>query len=305
VICRELILTASPHEFSRERKRYHADSKNLTHNRSHWEAGWRSHRRTGRQRIHLARHDTEADGEAARALATSGVKVVQGDLDDASSLRKALAGIWGVFAVQNTWEAGVEKEEEQGKRIATLAREVGVEHFVYSSVGSAHRATGIPHFENKWRVEQTVRALSFPSYVILRPVFFMENMTSPWSLNGDKLYAGLRPETVLQMIAVHNIGEYGARAFTDAARLKGREIDLAGDALTMPAAAKALSKGLGRTIEYVQLPMEEVRKNSEDLALMLEWFERVGYNADIAGLEKEFGIKPIKFAEWAARLPRE
>ena len=92
-----------------------------------------------------------------------------------------------MFAVQNTWEAGVEKEEVQGKRIAQIARDAGVQHFVYSSVGSAHRRTGIPHFENKWRIEDTVRSLKFPSHVILRPVFFMSNLTSPWFLNGDSL----------------------------------------------------------------------------------------------------------------------
>ena len=95
--------------------------------------------------------------------------------------------MWGVFAVQNTWEAGVEKEEEQGKRLAKIARDKGVQHFVYSSVGSAHKKTGIPHFENKFRVEQTVKQLGFPSHVILRPVFFMENLPTPWFLNGDKL----------------------------------------------------------------------------------------------------------------------
>jgi uncharacterized protein YbjT (DUF2867 family) len=77
-------------------------------------------------------------------------------------VKRALAGAWGVFAVQNTWEAGVEREEEQGKRIAQLAKEAGVEHYVYTSVGSAHRNTGIPHFENKWRIEETVRALRSP-----------------------------------------------------------------------------------------------------------------------------------------------
>jgi len=239
------------------------------------------------------------DSPAAQALKQKGVTLVQGDLDDAASLTKALAGAWGVFAVQNTWEAGVEKEEEQGKRIAKLAREAGVQHFVYSSVGSAHRATGIPHFENKWRVEETVRSLGFPSHVILRPVFFMENILGPWFLNGDKIYGALKPTTVLQMIAVRDIGVYGARAFTDAARLNRREIDLAGDALTFPEAARLLGAGLGRPIEYVQIPMAEVRKNSEDFALMLEWFERTGYNADIPGLEKEFGVKPTTFAAWA------
>lgn len=236
---------------------------------------------------------------AAQALKATGVAIVQGDLNDAASLRKALTGAWGVFAVQNTWEAGVEGEEEQGKRIATLAKEAGVQHFVYTSVASAHRATGIPHFENKWRVEATVRALGFPSHVILRPVFFMENIVSPWFLNGDTIYSALPPDMVLQMIAVKDIGVYGARAFTDAARLNRREIDLAGDALTMTQTAAQLATGLGRAIGYVQIPIAEVRKNSEDFALMLEWFERVGYNADIPGLEREFGVKPTTVAAWA------
>src|SRR5262245_16109765 len=126
------------------------------------------------------------DGDPAKALAKQGVEVVKGDLDDPASLERALTGAWGVWAVQNTWEAGVEREEEQGKRIATLAREKGVQHFVYTSVGSAHLKTGIPHFDNKWRIEETVRSLKFPSHVILRPVFFMENLPSPWFLQGDK-----------------------------------------------------------------------------------------------------------------------
>lgn len=241
------------------------------------------------------------DSPAAKALAGRGITVVSGDLDDPDSLKRALSGVWGAFSVQNTWEAGVEKEEAQGKRLATVAREAGVEHFVYSSVGSAHRATGIPHFENKWRIEETVRALRFPSHVILRPVFFMENLLSPGFLKGDTIYAALRPDTVLQMIAVKDIGHYGARAFTEAARLAGREIDLAGDELTMPAAAAALSAGLGRPIAFAGVPIEEVRKNSEDFALMLEWFDRVGYNVDIDKLSQEFAIQPTKLAAWAAQ----
>lgn len=241
------------------------------------------------------------ESDAAKAIARdTGADIVHGDLNDSASLKSALNGAWGVFAVQNTWEAGVAGEEEQGKRIANLAKEVGVQHYVYTSVGSAHRNTAIPHFDNKFRIEDSIRALKFPSHVILRPVFFMENLTSPWFLNGDNLYAALAPTTRLQMIAVDDIGRYGARAFTDAAKLNRREIDIVGDEPTMPEAAAALSKGLGRTITFVQIPISEVRKNSEDFALMLEWFERVGYNADIAGLEREFGIRPTKLEAWAA-----
>jgi len=167
-------------------------------------------------------------------------------------------------------------------------------------VGSADRETGIPHFDNKARIEDTIRALGFPSTVILRPVFFMENLVSPWFLNGDTIYAAMKPDTTLQMIAADDIGRYAARAFIDAAALNGREIDLAGDAVTMPEAAATLSSALGRTIGFVQVPIEEVRKNSEDFALMLEWFERVGYDADVAALVSEFGFTPTTLAAWAA-----
>jgi uncharacterized protein YbjT (DUF2867 family) len=246
----------------------------------------------------LTRHP---ERDKARALANVGVDVVKGDLNDAESLTRALAGVWGVYAVQNTWEAGVTLEEEQGKRIARLAREAGVEHFVYASVASAHRETGIPHFENKRRIELTVKSLGFPSTVIIRPVFFMENLLTPSFLNGDTLVSTLKPATVLQMIAAEEIGVFGAMAFTRAAELNGREVDIAGDAVTLPTAAATLSAALGRSITYVQVPIAEVRKNSEDVAQMLEWFERVGYNADIAGLEREFGVKPLPLEAWARK----
>jgi len=241
-------------------------------------------------------------GEPARALAALGAEVVTGNLDDAASLRRVFEGAWGVFAVQNTWEAGVEQEEVQGKRTAEVAAKAGIRHFVYTSVGSAHRKTGIPHFDNKARVEETVRSVGFASWVILRPAFFMENFLGGWfkpGIDNGQLAVGMKPATPLQMIAVRDIGKYGKVAFERAEQLKGRAIDISGDNITMPEVARILSQVTGRTITHVQVPIAEVRKASEDFALMLEWFDRVGYNADIAGTAKEFGIAPTKFADWA------
>jgi uncharacterized protein YbjT (DUF2867 family) len=241
------------------------------------------------------------DSDAAKAVAALGVELVKADLDEEASIRAALTGAWGAFAVQNTWTAGVEGEEAQGHRFAKVAREAGIQHFVYSSVASADRQTGVPHFDNKARVEGTIRGLDFPSYAIIRPVFFMSNLVSPWFLNGDKLVSALQPDTVLQMIDVADIGQYTALAFTDP-RFKNLELDIAGDAQTMPQTAATLSKAFGRTIEYLQIPIAEVRKNSDDFALMLEWFERVGYDADIAANAKEYGVKPTTLSEWASKL---
>jgi uncharacterized protein YbjT (DUF2867 family) len=195
------------------------------------------------------------DSGPAAALARQGVEIIKGDLDDEASLRRALAGAWGVFGVQNAGEAGVEREE--------------------------------------------VRGLRFPSHVILRPVFFMENLLAPFSLQGSTLAWALGPATKLQMIAVDDIGWFGARAFTDAAALNGREIDLAGDVRTMAESAGTLTKALGRPIAFAQTPIEQVRQYSKEMALMLEWFENVGYSADIAGLEREFGRALTKLPDWA------
>jgi uncharacterized protein YbjT (DUF2867 family) len=252
------------------------------------------------QAFQLRAMTRKPQSDAAKALGAHGVEIVHGDLDDEASLAGALRGVWGVFAVQNTWEAGVEREEAQGKRLARAARAHGVEHYVYSSVGSADRQTGIPHFDNKWRIEETVRSLAFPSHVILRPVFFMENLVSPSFLNGDTIYTALEPSTVLQMIAVHDIGRFAARVFVDRERFAGRAIDLAGDARTMPDAAAVLTRAFERAIGFVRIPIDDVRKHSEDVALMLEWFDRVGYDADIPALVEEFGFTPLRLEQWAA-----
>lgn len=247
----------------------------------------------------MTRH---VDSDAAKAIAKLGGEVVFGDLDNEATLEKAVKGAWGVFAVQNTWEAGVEKEEIQGKRIAEVSKKFGVSHYVYTSVASAQLNTGIPHFDNKWSIEEKVRSLNFPTHVIIRPVFFMDNFASPMmkpAIDTGKLVFGLKPATPLQMIAVKDIGLYGLMAFEKYNELNGREIDIAGVSLTMPEAAKIIGRAAARDLGYIQQPIEEIRSFSEDYALMIEWFERVGYSVDIQANFKKYGIKPTTLSDWA------
>jgi uncharacterized protein YbjT (DUF2867 family) len=61
--------------------------------------------------FHLRGLTRMPEGERAAALARQGVDVVKGDLDNEATLRRALSGAWGIFGVQNTLEAGVEREE--------------------------------------------------------------------------------------------------------------------------------------------------------------------------------------------------
>ena len=54
---------------------------------------------------------------------------------------------------------GARREVQQGKNLADTARQAGVEHFVYSSVGGADRNSGIDQWEGKWEIEKDQRAL--------------------------------------------------------------------------------------------------------------------------------------------------
>src|SRR5258706_1107951 len=106
------------------------------------------------------------------------------------------------------------------------------------------------------------------------------------------------------MMGVDDLGWFGGRAFTDAAALNRRDIGVGGDVRTMPEAAESLTEALGRPIAFAQTPIEQVRQYSEGMASMLQWFERVGYSADIAGLEREFGRALTKLPDWARRHAR-
>jgi uncharacterized protein YbjT (DUF2867 family) len=177
----------------------------------------------------------------AQALAEQGAEVVQGDMDDSSAMDRVLEGAYGVFSVQNFWETGYDGEVQQGKTVADAAKAAGVEHFVYSSVGSAHRQTGIPHFESKWEVEEHVRQIGLP-YTILRSVFFMQN----WEMMREHVLGGtlaqpLDPDKPFQQVAVEDAGAFAAIAFERPDEWIGREVDLAGDEPTMPEIAETLA----------------------------------------------------------------
>jgi uncharacterized protein YbjT (DUF2867 family) len=243
--------------------------------------------------------------EKAAALAELGAEIVQGDLEDEASLRQALDGKWGVFAVQTFWEVGIEGEARQGKFLAQLAKEAGVQHFVYSSVGSAHQATGIPHFESKFKVEEAIRELNFKSFVILRPVFFMENLRLPdttEAVANGSLPLAMPSDRALQVIALADIGRYGRLAFENHESWNGQAIDIASDELTPAAMAKVLSDVSGREVGHYQVPLADVRAFSDDYAIMFEWFDAHGYSADIPGNAESYGLQPTQFSDWAAQL---
>jgi uncharacterized protein YbjT (DUF2867 family) len=229
------------------------------------------------------------DSLAAKQLAAQGAIVVQGDLDDLRSIRRAMSEVASVFSVQtHLTPAGVEGEVRHGFVVAQAAKDVGVAHVVYSSVDGAERDSGIPHFESKRAIERRLQAFDVPT-TILRPTMFMENLAAHArsQLVGEALVVrlGLRPEARLQMIATADIGSFAADAFQSPERYIGEALALAGDELTGAQIADAFHAVTGIAARYEQQPLEQIRAISADLALMWEWIDAFGYDrANIAAL---------------------
>jgi uncharacterized protein YbjT (DUF2867 family) len=225
----------------------------------------------------------------AEALAEQGAEVVQGDMEDRFAMDRVLEGAHGVFSVQNFWETGYDREVKQGKTVADAAKAADVEHFVYSSVGSAHRQTGIPHFESKWEIEEHVREIGLP-YTILRPVFIMHNWE--WMrehILGGALAQPLDPDKPFQHVAVEDVGAFAAIAFEHPEEWIGREVDLGGDEQTMPEIAETFGRVIGREISYYQVPWDQFEEQmGEEVTVQYRWLNDVGYEADIAALRQEY-----------------
>lgn len=251
-----------------------------------------------RQRKFSVRALTRDPGGAkARALTGPGVEVVRGEMEDRDSLTRALDGVDGVFSVQSS-HGEAEGEIRQGINLADAAKRSGISHFVYSSVGSADRRTGIPHFESKFRIEEHIRGTGM-RYTIVRPVFFMENwLTMRPAIEGGVLSLPLDPASRLQMIAVEDIGGVVATAFERPSKWQDRVFDLAGDELSLAELAHVFSRATGREVRYVQMPWDEFEKRAgKEMTVMYRWFQNTGYHIDIGAVRQEYHSL-MTFEQW-------
>ena len=227
----------------------------------------------------------------AQALAQLGAEVVQGDLDQPESIQQAFQDVYGVFAVQNFWETGAEREIQQGILLADMAKALKVQHFVYSSVGSAHLKTGVLHFDTKGQIEEHIRSLDLP-YTILRPVAFNYGWNDPivrnYVLNGV-FSLPLSPNTKLQLMSEEDYGVFVTRALKQPDKWLGRSLDLVSEELTMLQMVEAFQKVIGRSVQYVKMSWEQsLQAFGEEYTLMFRWFEDVGYSADLNLARQEY-----------------
>ena len=250
---------------------------------------------TGRQGGATARH-LLANGWKVRvltrdpnkpaALRQADAEVVQGDNDDRASLEAAMQGVYGVFSMQ----AYLGDEVRQGKNVADAARASDVQHFVYSSVQTAEDLARVGGDSTKWQIEQYIHALGLRA-TILRPPFFMETLISPRTDVPDGTSSGIfsvavKPDVPMGLIAVDDIGAFAALAFDHPDEYLSKTIEIAGDILTPPQIAAAISRATGLSVPYVQIPVEMLRQQDPEIARAIDFLNETGYKTDIAALRK-------------------
>lgn len=252
------------------------------------------------ERGHKVRAVTrDPNSSQARSLADAGASLVTASLEDTAAIIKALEGATSLFAMTTPF-GGTEAEIRQGVAAADAAKAAGV-HLVFTSVGSANRQTGVPHFDSKYEVEKHI-AKGNVRATILAPVAFMENLYFVKKQLAKGVYASaLSPARDLAQVAVPDIGTVAVRLLEEPARFTGRRFDLAGDELTGNGAMAILSRVTGRNFTYFQVPLDVVRQRmGEDAVKMYEWFDRVGFTVDRAALRREFpDVALLDFESWA------
>jgi len=240
------------------------------------------------------------DSAKARELASAGVTLVRASLEDTAALTKALEGATSLFAMTTPFEGGTQGEIRQGMSAADAAKAADV-HLVFTSVGSANRQTGVPHFDSKYEIEKHIAKIGVRA-TVLAPVYFMENLYFGKEQLAKGIYATpLPPTRQLAQVAVADIGAIAVRLLEDPGRFAGKRFDLGSDELTGNDVRAILSRVTGRPFTYFRVPMDVIRQRvGEDGTRMYEWFDRVGFTVDRAALRREFpDVAFHDFESWA------
>ena len=189
--------------------------------------------------------------DPSRARFPAGVEVVQGDLLDVDSVRSAFSGVSTLFLLN----AVVADEYTQALIALNVAREVGIERFVYLSVIHSDIYVNVPHFAGKFGVERMIEQMGLNA-TILRPAYFMSNdLTIKDVVTGYGVYPMPIGSKGLAMVDTRDVGEIAAiellRRERAATPLPLNRINLVGpDALTGSDVAAIWTDVLGRTIAY-------------------------------------------------------
>jgi len=248
---------------------------------------------------------------SAATLAAWGSELVQGDMTDAESLRRAVEGaevVVHLVAIRQGSDDDFRQVMEQGTRdLVAAAKDAGVRRFVLmSALGTSEQTKDlVPYYRAKWEMEQTVQG-SGVEHVVFRPsfVFAGDGGILPTFMKLAR-FAPVTPiigsgTQRIQPIWIDDVAAYFA-AGVDKPEAANRIFELGGpDAVSWNEFWQRLKRELGQRRPSVHVPMGLMRLNAlvterlpgnipltRDLLTMLEHGDNVTSNDDAV---RTFGL---------------
>jgi uncharacterized protein YbjT (DUF2867 family) len=269
----------------------------------------------------------DVESPKAQDLARSGAEVVQADLDDFDSVRKAFDGAYAVFCVTFFWaHYSPAKELDQALTMARAAEEAGVHHAIWSTLEDTRRwiplsdsrmptlmgQYKVPHFDAKGEANRFFVDQGVPTTFLLTS-FYWDNLIH-FGLEPKKGPDGRLALTFpmgdkkLPGIAAEDIGRCAYGIFKRGAELTGKTVGISGQHLTGAQMASALSDALGREVRYNSVSPEEYRRfkvpGAEELANMFQFkrdFQDVFCRVRDVAFSRALNPSLQTFATWLAK----
>jgi uncharacterized protein YbjT (DUF2867 family) len=259
---------------------------------------------------------------AAGSLAAWGCELVQGDMTDADSLKRAVEGCEAIVHLVAIRQGPAERfqrvMEQATRNLVAAAKEFGVRRFVLmSALGTSEETKNlVPYYHAKWENEQTV-AGSGLEHVIFRPSFIFGR--DGGILSTFKKLARLAPVTPIigsgaqriQPIWVDDVAAYFA-AGVERPEAAGQIYELGGpDVVSWNEFWARLKRTLGVRRPSVHVPIGLMRVNAlvterlpgdipltRDLLTMLEHGDNTVSND---GAVRTFGLPLVPLDEQLRR----
>lgn len=276
-----------------------------------------------------------AHSDKARELAALGAEIIEGDVDDQASIRKALDGAYGAFFVTFFWaHFSPEKEMEHARNMAEAAKEAGIKHAIWSTLEDTRLWVPlednrmptlqgkykVPHFDAKGESNHFFTDAGVPTTFMLAS-YYWDNM----------IYFGMGPkpgpdgnlyitfpigDTKMAGISADDIGKCGYGIFKKGTSMVGKSVGIAGEQLTGHEMAQKLSKAIGKPVAYNEISPETYRgfgfPGSDDLGNMFQFyrdFEDVCNTTRDVNFSRELNPQLKSFDAWlaenSARIPMD
>ncbi|KAH8801727.1 hypothetical protein F5884DRAFT_847621 [Xylogone sp. PMI_703] len=273
------------------------------------------------QQFHIRAITRDPSKSAAAALDRKGVSVIK--IHFALHLKDAYA----VFSVTNFIELmNKESEIQQGKNVADIAKELNIQHLIWSSLPYVSKITNgkytkVLHFDSKAIVEEHIREIGVPATFLLLGAFmsFTLSMLSPvpstMSGHSYKLALPIPKNTKWPMISAElDIGKYVRAILLNRDKVLGKQICAAERDYTLEEIVQSMRDKGGLDVTYEQIMEEQFRKGLEakgypdffrdDLTKAMKYSADYGFLRGVGvGLEvghQIVGERLENYGEWIA-----